>query len=133
MGACICHKPNEYFSMNDISGMEKFYSVMSKRKADICTWLIASEGPWEAPESILCFKQIDAKYSPVKVSNEDEIRIRASNSKSSINVNSTRTSSWQVDRKKKDLNYIKPIDSTLSNATSATVNNGTLLDWPSDW
>ncbi len=81
MGTCICHK-KEDFSMNDLNGMEKYYSLMSKRKADILQWLTNSEGPWKTTDSFLCFKKIDAKIGSVKISNEDEIRIRTSTSKS---------------------------------------------------
>jgi hypothetical protein len=75
MGKCFSHKKNEHFSIHDLNGMDKYYSLMSKRKADIFRWLIDSEGPWKAPESFLCFKQIDTKNNSVEVSNEDEIRV----------------------------------------------------------
>jgi hypothetical protein len=122
MGKCFSHKTNEPFSIQDLNGMEKYYSLMSKRKADVFRWLIDSEGPWETPESFLCFKQIDMKKNPVKVSNEDEIRIYAAKSKSSL----------YVDQKEISMN-LNPVDSTLSIVSSADINKGPLVHWSSDW
>ena len=127
MGACICHKKDEHFSMNDLNGMEKYYSLMSKRKGDILRWLLDSEDPWKTPDSFLCFKQIDAKNSPVKISNEDEIRICATKSKSSINNDFKRTLSLHVDQKEICMN-LNLVNSTLSIVNSVDVNNRRLLD-----
>jgi len=93
MGACIGYKKDEHFSMNDLNGIEKYYSLISKRKVDILRWITDSEGPWKTPDSFLCFKKIDAKNSPVNISNEDEIRIRTLKSKSSRDSDLKRTSS----------------------------------------
>jgi hypothetical protein len=132
MGACINHKKDEHFSMNDLIGMDKYYSLMSKRKADILAWVIESEGPWQTPNSFICFQQIDVKSNPVKVSNEDEIRSCAAKSKSSVNDDLKRISSLHVDRKEIHVN-VKPISSTLSISSAADINNEHLLDWPNDW
>jgi hypothetical protein len=45
MGGCISRKIDEYFSMNDLHGMEKYYSFMPKRKADIIRWITDSKSP----------------------------------------------------------------------------------------
>jgi hypothetical protein len=120
MGTCICYKKDEQFSMNDLNGMEKYYTLISKQKADILIWLANSEGPWKTPDSFLCFKQIDAQNKPVKMSNEDEIRIRALESKSSVNNDFKQTICT---------GELNPINSTLSIVTST----GRLLEWSSDW
>jgi hypothetical protein len=132
MGACINHKKDEQFSMNDLIGMDKYYSLMPKRKADVLHWMIDSEGPWKTPDSFLCFQQIDIKNNPVRVSNEDEIRSYAAKSKSSINNDLKRTSSLHVDQKEIQMN-LNTVNSTLSLGTSTDINNEHLLDWPSDW
>ncbi len=133
MGTCICHRKEEDFSMNDLNGMEKYYSLMSKQKADILKWLTNSEGPWKTPDSFLCFKKIDAKIGPVKISNEDEIRIRTSTSKSNRNTDFKQTSNLHTDQNEICMN-LNPINSTLSIVNSFTdINNEPLLKWASDW
>jgi hypothetical protein len=128
MGTCICHKKQEDFSMNDLNGIEKYYSLMSKRKVDILRWVKDSEGPWKTPDSFLCFKQINAKTSPVIVSNEDEIRIRASKSKSSRKSDFKKTSNLHVDQKDICMN-LNPVNSTLA----IDINNGSSFNWSNDW
>ncbi|CAF4474453.1 unnamed protein product, partial [Rotaria socialis] len=132
MGSCICHKKDEYFSMNDLNGIDKYYSLMSKRKANILIWLIDSKGPWETPESFLCFKQSVTKFDPVKVSNEDEIEIRKSNSKSIINRSLKHKSSMHVDQKEAIMksNFVY---ANVPVTTSTVVNYAPLLDCASDW
>jgi len=67
MGVCIGDRKDEHFLMNDLNGI------------DILRWITDSKGPWKTPDSFVCFKEIDAKNSPVNVSNEDEIRIHSKN------------------------------------------------------
>ncbi len=122
MGACICHKKHEHFSMDDLNGIEKYSLLMSKRKEDIFTWLMTSEGPWKAPESFLDFKQTDVKNTPMKVSNEDEIRIRTTRSPSSSHVDQN-----EICR------HLSPVNLTLSITTSADINNEPLLNWANGW
>ena len=74
MGACACRKIKEPFKIDDLAGMDKYYSLMSKQKVTVFTWLTASEGPWDVPESFRLFKSIDAQRSPVRVSHDDEMR-----------------------------------------------------------
>jgi hypothetical protein len=62
------------------------------------------------------------KKNPVKVSNEDEIRICAAKSKSSL----------YADQKEISMN-LNPIDPTLSIVSSADINKGPLVDWSSCW
>ncbi len=122
MGACICHKKHEHFSMDDLNGTEKYCLLMSKRKEDIFTWLMASEGPWKTPESFLDFKQNDVKNAPMKVSNEDEIRIRTTRSPSSSHVNQNEI-----------CGNLSPVNLTLPITTSADINNEPLLNWANGW
>jgi hypothetical protein len=117
MGGCIFRKTDEHFSMNDLHGIEKYYSLMPKRKADIIRWITDSKGPWKTPDSFSCLQQIDEKIGPMKVSNEDEIRIRALKS---INE-SKQSSSLHVDLEK------------MCIINSDDVKRSPLLDWPSDW
>ncbi|CAF0860152.1 unnamed protein product [Rotaria sp. Silwood1] len=126
MGTCNCHKKDEYFSLNDLNGIDKYYSLMSKRKADIFMWLIDSKGPWETPESFLCFKQSNVKNSPIKVSNEDEIQILVSKSKSIIN------SGLHVDQKDISMK-LNLINAPLSIVHVTDINKKPVLDSPSDW
>ncbi|CAF0869610.1 unnamed protein product [Rotaria sordida] len=126
MGVCHCHKKGEYFSINDLNGIDKYYSLMSKRKADIFMWLIDSKGPWETPESFFNFKQSDIKKSPVKVSNKDEIQICISKSKPIIN------SDVHVDQKEICMK-LNSTNAHLPIVTSIDINKKSLLDSPSDW
>lgn len=77
MGACIFQKNDRQFSMNDFNGMEKYYTVLPKKKADVLRWMTSSAGPWKIPKSFSCFQITDAKVNPIKVSNEDEMRMHA--------------------------------------------------------
>ena len=47
MGACISQKNERHFSIDDLNGMEKYYSLLPKRKADVLRWMTGSEGPWK--------------------------------------------------------------------------------------
>ena len=130
MGACVSRKKDEQFSINDLNGMEKYYSLMPRGKADILRWLTDSKGPWKTPDSFTCFQIIDTRTIPVKVSNDDEVRLHAIESK--WNDDCKGTSSLQFDREEMCMT-LNPVNSTLSTASSVDVNNGPLLDWPSDW
>jgi hypothetical protein len=132
MGACISRKTDEHFSMKDLHGMEKYYSLMPKRKGDIIRWITDSKGPWKTPDSFSCLQQIDAKMGPIKVSNDDEIRIQALKSASNIDSDGKQSSSLHIDLEKMSMT-LNPGNSNLSIISSADVNNGPLLDWPTDW
>ena len=84
MGACACRKIKEPFEIGDLAGMNKYYSLMSKQKVTVFTWLTASEGPWDVPESFRLFKSIDGQRSAIRVYNDDEMQLRSSQSKTSI-------------------------------------------------
>lgn len=114
MGTCICQRKNEHFSMNDLNGIEKYYSFISKRKIDILQWLINSEGPWKSPDSFLCFEEIE---TPIKISNDEEIQIHQLKTQTIVNIN----------EKEEIYVDINPMNSTIS------INNPPLLDWPNDW
>jgi hypothetical protein len=81
MGACACRKIKEPFKIEQIAEMNKYYSLMSKQKVNVFTWLAASEGPWEIPDSFRLFTSIDGKRPPVRVFNDDEVRLRFFQSK----------------------------------------------------
>jgi len=112
--------------------MDKYYSLLPKRKADILRWMTGSEGPWKTPDSFACLQSIDTKMSPVKVSNEDEILFRALQSKSNMNSDCKKTSSLHVELEDTSMTF-NPVDSTLSIRSSDNVNKNSSLDWPSDW
>lgn len=72
MGVCLSnnksHEKQENFSTEDLRGIEKYFSAMPKRKAEIFSWLMSSEGPWKTPESFVEFrhkrKNTDLSKSP---------------------------------------------------------------------
>ena len=112
MGACISQKNDQQFSMNDLNGMEKYYSILPKRKADVLRWMTSSEGPWKVPESFSCLQITDAKMNPLEVSNEDEIRIHALQLKTNVESDSKKTSRFHADRDRLSMTF-NQIDSVL--------------------
>lgn len=122
MGACICHKKFEHFSMNDLNGIDKYYSLMSKRKADIFMWLIDSKGPWETPESFRCFQRSSIVNTPIKVSNKDEIEICARKSESTLHVD-----------EKQIPTTLNPPSASVPIISSIHISNRPLLDDSSEW
>lgn len=128
MGAFICHKKDNGFLMDDLNGIDKYYSLMSKRKADILMWLVDSKGPWETPESFVRFESSDVKKNPVQVLNEDEIRNYISKSTLTTYSDFKQTSNLCVDQKipcrsNTTLPIINSVDST----------NKLFLDCSSHW
>ena len=132
MGVCVSQKNDQQFSIDDLNGMEKYYSILPKRKADILRWMTTSEGPWKVSDSFSCFQITDAKINPMKMSNEDEVRSHALQSKSIIHSDCKKTSNSYGDRKHQSMSY-NLIDSSFSTRSSIDVNRDCSLNWPSDW
>lgn len=112
MGKCFSHRRNEHFSIDDLNGIENYYSLMSKRKVDVLRWMIDSQGPWKTPNSFVDFKLTDAYKNPLKISNEDEIQ---NNVDKNISI------------------HFRTANSNITLMNSNDVKNDVLLDWPSDW
>ena len=109
MGACLSQTKPQPFSADDIPNIENYFSLMSKRKAEIFSWLIASQGPWEKPASFVEFKLANVPTKPVRTSNEEEIRLCLSRELHKLDKGSHQSSIL-----------------TLSSLSAR-------VEWPSDW
>ena len=73
MGACLHSRKEQHFSLDELDGLEKFFSLMSKRKGEIVRWILASQGPWTNVDVSL-----DTAHEPERISNAEEVRRQAS-------------------------------------------------------
>ncbi|CAF1156049.1 unnamed protein product [Didymodactylos carnosus] len=80
MGSCSCtEEKDKIFHIDDLKGIDKYYPLMSKRKAEIFKWLMSSDGPWDTPSSFDKYRTefvSTAKNGPVQVTNADEMYLR---------------------------------------------------------
>lgn len=126
MGMCVSQKNDQQFTIDDLNGMEKYYSMLPKRKTDVLRWMTTSEGPWKVPDSFSCFQITDAKINPMKISNVDEMRCHALQFKSNVNNDCKKMEESPNDRKNQ-------FDLTLSTRTSTDINRDCSVNWPRDW
>ena len=134
MGTCgMCHNKKNQFTIEDLTGMDRYFTLMSKRKVDIFQWLMTSDGPWETPESFLNFKQSNVRDYPIKISNEEEIRIQLSDTyNTNVHDEVQKMSLLHVEHNDSMLK-VSSSTSTVTVSTFSATNNETLSNLQNEW